>query len=103
MTTLRFDEGIEFELDTKESGFSDINSQSNSVGTVNKLKNALETVMIPVVNTFKELNKDIAMESAIVEVGMKVTGEGNFIVAKSAMEGHVKVSMTFKACDHENE
>lgn len=53
-------------------------------------------IIKPISNTYKELNKDMSIYSAKVTVGVKISVEGNFILAKSSASANIQVEMTLK-------
>lgn len=87
---------VEIEIDTKQA--QEISCSNNIVvnSSVDKIQNFLTKVMKPVSDTYRELNKEMNIDSAKVKVGVKIDIEGNFILAKSSASANIEVEMTFK-------
>ncbi len=53
----------------------------------------------PILKAWKELNQEIKVEQAEVEIGLSFTGEGNLYVTKSSTSANLKVKLTLKPQD----
>ena len=74
-----------------------------SGGLAEKVKTTFEAVhpilvnsCRPVVKAWKELNQDLKVEQAEVEIGLSFTGEGNLYITKSTASANLKVKLLLK-------
>jgi hypothetical protein len=92
---LNDDINVEVEVDERQaqeiSDYSDVNT------SIDKIDSLLTKIMKPISKTYKELNKDMSIDSAKVTVGVKIGVEGNFILAKSSASANIQVEMTLKS------
>jgi hypothetical protein len=51
----------------------------------------------PIVKAWKELNKEIKVSSAEVELGLSFTGEGNLYITKSTVGANLKIKLVLEA------
>lgn len=87
---------VEVELDAHQA--QEISSSDNMMinSSIDKIQDFLIKIIKPVSNTYKELNKEMSIDSAKVKIGIKIDIEGNFILAKSSASANIEVEMTFK-------
>lgn len=96
--TLKLNDGVEVEVEINEDQAQEISSNTLSVDTsLDQLQTLLTKVVEPISNTYKELNKDMSIESAKISIGVKIGIEGNFILAKSTAGANIQVELTMKA------
>jgi Trypsin-co-occurring domain 1 len=62
--------------------------------TIDAIKPVLLKAIRPVVETWKELNQDVALESAEIELGFGFEASGNVFLASS--KGNVNFKVTLK-------
>lgn len=64
--------------------------------TFDKVKPLLIKACKPIAETWKELNQDVNIEQAEVEIGLGFEGEGNLYITRSVMSANLKVKLTLK-------
>lgn len=94
---IQLKDGLEIEVEVREDESMEISTQKKVDSAIDNIQSILKKVMKPVANTYKELNKEVSMESVKVSVGIKISAEGNFIIAKSNIGAHIQVEMLLKA------
>lgn len=62
----------------------------------NKISPILRKVCRPIANTWKELNQEMLIEQAEVEIGFSFEGEGNIYITKSKAAMNLKVKLVMK-------
>lgn len=73
------------------SGFSDkVNS------TFNKIQPILVNVTKPIVTAWQEINQDMNIEKAEVELGLSFEGEGNLYVTKSKASANLVIKLILR-------
>ena len=65
-------------------------------GTIDRLKPTLLKVCKPLVETWTELNQEVHLEQAEVEVGLSFDIEGNVYLAKAKTSANIKVKLVLK-------
>jgi len=93
--TIRLNDGIEIEVEVDDHRAREISNNENIDSSIDRVQTLLKKVMQPISNTYKELNKDLNIESTKVTVGVNVSVEGNFVLAKSSAGANIQVEMTF--------
>lgn len=96
---IKLNDGLEIEVEVDEHQALQISDNGIVESSIDKIQTLLTKVMQPISNTYKELDKDINMESAKVTIGVKIGIEGNFILAKSAAGANIQVEMTLRTTD----
>lgn len=95
---LKLQDGFEIEVEINEDQAQEISSNSLNVDTsLEQLQILLTKVIKPISSTYKELSKDMNLESAKISIGVKIGIEGNFILAKSTAGANIQVELTMKA------
>ncbi len=94
---IKLKDGIEVEVELKENQVMEISNNINVDSSLEQLQELLSKIVKPISNTYKELNKDISIESAKINIGIKIGVEGNFILAKSSAGANISVELTMKA------
>ena len=61
-----------------------------------KVEELLTQACKPIANTISEMNKEMSVEQAEVELGLSFEGEGNLYVAKSKAGANLKVKLVLK-------
>jgi hypothetical protein len=59
-----------------------------------KIKPVLLRVCRPLADTWKELNQEVVMEKAEVELGLSFEGEGNIFITKAKAGANLTVKLT---------
>jgi len=94
---ITLDNEIEVEVEINSNQAEEISDTNVVDSSIDKIESLLTKVMKPISNTYKELNKDMNIESAKVAIGVKIGVEGNFILAKSSTAANIQVEITFKS------
>lgn len=61
-----------------------------------EIRTILLKICRPISRVWKDLNKEVKMEQAEVELGLSFEGEGNLYVARSKMGANFKVKLIMK-------
>ena len=93
---ITLNDGLEVEVEVDNNETSEISNDDVVNSSIDRLQQLLSRVMQPISNTYRELNKDVNIESTKVTIGVKVGVEGNFILAKSSAGANIQVEMTLK-------
>ncbi|NEP54476.1 MAG: hypothetical protein F6K65_39060 [Moorea sp. SIO3C2] len=67
--------------------------------TFDKIRPLLVKTCKPIAQTWKELNKEMDIEKAEVELGFSFEGEGNLYITRSAANANLKVKLVLKPKD----
>lgn len=68
-----------------------------------KVKPILISISRPIAEAWQEINKDMEIEQAEVEVGLNFEGQGNIYIAKGKGGTNLKVKLVLKPKKLENE
>jgi hypothetical protein len=85
---------VEVEISPQEAHLISDNTIIDS--SINQIQSLITAVCAPIGQTFKDMAKDIDIESTKVTIGVKVGVEGNFILAKSSAAANIQVEMTLR-------
>lgn len=96
---IKLNDDLEIEVEVDQNQAHEISNNSVVDSSIDKIQPLLTKVMQPVGSTFKELYKNISIESAKVTIGIKIGVEGNFILAKSTAGANIQVEMTLRPTD----
>lgn len=89
---------VEVEIPADQAHEIAFSSQNTTVdNSIDEIQSLLTKVIHPFTETYRELNKNISLESAKVAIGINIGIEGNFILAKSNLGANIQVEITFKA------
>ena len=64
--------------------------------TFSNIKPTLISACRPITEVWKELNKDMQVSQAEVEIGLSFSVEGDVYIAKSKVDANLKVKLTLK-------
>lgn len=64
--------------------------------TLDKVKPVLTNICRPIIETWKEINKEMHIEQAEVELGLSFEGEGNLYVTRSKLGANLTVKLVLK-------
>ena len=64
--------------------------------TVDKIQPVLVNVCRPIISAWKELNQELKIEQAEVELGLSFEGEGNLFVTKTKAGANLTVKLVLK-------
>lgn len=95
---IELEDGILIEV---ESGTDSVQQISGGLAkkvdtTLDKIKPLLLKISRPIADVWKELNQDMAVGEAEIELGLSFEGEGNLYVTKSKATANVTVKLTLK-------
>ncbi|MEX1200258.1 MAG: CU044_2847 family protein [Methylophaga sp.] len=90
-TVIKLKDGIEFEVEVADGDYQQISTGSHIDKSIDGLKLMLSKVAIAVDDGLKGLSDSVEPGSATVTLGIKVGIDGNFFIAKSAVEANIKV------------
>lgn len=93
---IRLDDDIEVEVEINDNQAHEISDYTKVNASIEQIQSLLTKVIRPISNTYKELNKEMSIDSAKVSIGIKIGIEGNFILAKSSASANINVKMTLK-------
>lgn len=94
---IKLENDLEVEVEINENQAEEISDNNVVNSSIDKIESLLTKVMKPISNTYKELDKDMSIESAKVTIGVKIGVEGNFILAKSSAGANIQVEITLKS------
>lgn len=87
-----------------EQGSYDISSGVSQVSKgIDQIGPLLKRICRPVVNAWDELNKDIEIDAAEVQVGLSFEGSGNMFLAKAKGGANLQVKLIFSPKKKESE
>lgn len=95
---IKLEDGTLIEVEVSENKAKQIaGGDADKVNaTFDKIKPILVKVCRPIAETWKELNQEMQIDQAEVEIGFSFEGEGNIYVVKSKASSTVKVKLTLK-------
>lgn len=96
---IKLNDDIEVEVEVNDDQAHEISDDGVVDASIDKIQSLLTKVMRPVSNTYKELDKDVCMDSVKVSIGVKIGIEGNFFLAKSTAGANIQVEMTMRPTD----
>lgn len=71
--------------------------------TFDKISPLLRKICMPIANTWRELNQDMYVEQAEVEVGLSFEGEGNLYITRVKTTSNLTIRLTMKQKTESNE
>lgn len=91
------EDGTRIQIDVSDEQAQQIAGGIDTIkGSFDKVQPVLTKICRPLVNTWKELNKEMSIEQAEVELGLSFEGEGNLFVTKSTLGANLKVKLILK-------
>ena len=81
-------------MDVSEEEFVNISSGSTVDASFSKIKNILRSVISPITEIRNEFTE--TADTTKVKIGIRITAEGNFVVAKASTQTHLEIEFTFK-------
>lgn len=93
---IKLNDGLEVEIEIDENQAYEISDNGVINSSIDQIQGLLKKVILPFSNTYKELNKDMCIESTKITIGVKIGLEGNFILAKSSAEANIQVEMSLR-------
>lgn len=96
MDVIKLADGTEIEVELDPNSAYEISDSNQVSSSLEKIQGLLSTVVKPIANTYRELNKEVRIAETKLILGVKVGAEGNFVLAKSNVNAHIQVEMTLK-------
>jgi hypothetical protein len=95
---IKLNDGILVEVEAAEDEVRQIShSAAEKVeNNLNKVKPLLIKVCKPIVDAWSDLNQNIQIDGAEVEIGLSFEGEGNLYVTKAKAGANLTVKLVFK-------
>lgn len=93
---IKLKDDIEVEVEVNEVQAHEISDDGVVESSIDKVQSLLTKVMLPISNTYKELDKEVCVGEVKVSIGVKIGVEGNFILAKSTAGANIQVEMTMR-------
>lgn len=91
MDIIILEDGTLVEVDSETT--HEIGVKRNVKAQLVEVKQFLEKAVGPVVNSLKEVASTTNVEETKLTIGIKVGAQGNFILAKSSVDAHIKIEM----------
>ncbi|NEW59755.1 hypothetical protein GSY74_00525 [Sulfurovum sp. bin170] len=94
---IELDNGLLMEVEVPQSEIEMISGGNGVIekvdGSIDTIKNLLIKSIRPIAETYKELNKDMIVERAEVEIGISFSAEGNIFIASGKGSANLKVKL----------
>ena len=94
---------VEAEVSEDEAEATSTNSIKGVKSAFDQVKPILISISRPIAEAWQEINKDMEIEQAEVEVGLNFEGQGNIYIAKGKAGTNLKVKLVLKPKKLENE
>ncbi|QYJ91558.1 CU044_2847 family protein [Shewanella halotolerans] len=96
---VKLNDGLEVEIETYDNQDRYISLDNRIDTSIENINEFLSKIIKPVSNTYKELNKSVKISETKVTLGVKLGGEGGFVLAKTTAEAHIQVEMVMRGLD----
>ena len=98
---IRLEDGTLVEVEVDDNQAQEISSRfADHVDTTfEKIKPILIKTCAPISDAWKELNAELEIESAEIEIGFSFEGEGNIYITKARATSNLTVKLTLKPKD----
>lgn len=96
---IRLEDGLLIEVEAADDEPEQISggSVAERVGSsFDVITPILRKVCTPIASTWKELNKEVYVEQAEVEIGLSFEGEGNIYITKAKTGANLKIKLVMK-------
>ena len=95
---IQLDDGTLVEVEVPEDQARQISGGSADKvdATLEKIKPILVKSCKPIVAAWKELNKEITIDKAEVQIGFSFEGEGNLYITKSKVNANLTIKLVLK-------
>jgi hypothetical protein len=95
---IKLEDGTLVEVEVSEGEARQVSSSAaDKVNTTfDKIKPILVKTCRPIAEAWKELNQEMHIEQAEIEIGFSFEGEGNLYVTKAKASSNLKVTLTLK-------
>ena len=64
--------------------------------SISEIEGILKRIASPVAAAHKQLQSQNKIDSTKIKVGLRITAEGDFVVAKASTQAHLEIEMSFK-------
>jgi hypothetical protein len=95
---IKLEDGTLIEVEMQEGETRQ--TAGNVVDRVNSTFDKIQPILVktcrPIMAAWKELNKEMQIEQAEVEIGFSFEGEGNIYITKAKASSNVKVKLVLK-------
>jgi hypothetical protein len=71
--------------------------------SIDKIQPILVNACRPLASAWHELNRDVNIEEAEVELGLSFTGEGDIFLVRGEASANLKITLTFKPKSNQKE
>ena len=95
---IELEDGMLVEVEANEDDAQQISSRAAEAvsSSFNKIKPLLKKAVQPIAEIWKELDQDVAIETAEVTINFSFEGEGNIYVTKSKAGSNLSVKLILK-------
>ncbi|WP_346294246.1 CU044_2847 family protein [Sphaerothrix gracilis] len=95
---IKLEDGTLVEVEVQEDEIQEISDRTAERvnATFDKVKPILLNACRPIADVWQELNKDMYVETAEVEIGFSFEGEGNIYITKAKASSNLKVKLVLK-------
>ena len=97
---IRLNDGLLVEVEASEHEYENVSSSGSSASRVEaaleNIEPLLRQICLPIVNTWEELNKDVSVEQAEVEIGLSFEGEGNIYITRTKASANLNIKLVMK-------
>ena len=95
---IKLDDGILVEIDASDDEMSEVSDKSAShvSASLDRVKPILLKACRPIAEVWKELNQDVHIDQAEIEIGFSFEGEGNIYITKAKASSNIKVKLILK-------
>lgn len=95
---IKLDDGVLVEVDAKEDEAQQISNRAADAvnSSFEKIKPILKKAVQPIAEVWQELDQDVAIESAEVQINFSFEGEGNIYITKAKAGSNLSVKLTLK-------
>jgi len=97
---IELENGLMLEVEVPQSEIEMISGGGDLVQRVEGSMGIVEKMLIqsvePIVNAYTQLNQEVVLDTAEVEIGIGFSAEGNVFVAKGSANANLKVKLVLK-------
>ena len=95
---IRLEDGLLIEAEVAESQAEQISGgyAKTVTASLEKIRPILTSLCKPFAETWKEVNKEVSIEQAEVEIGLKFEGEGNLYITKAKTGANLTVKLVMR-------
>jgi len=97
---IELENGLMLEVEVPQSEIEMISGGGDLVERVEGSMGTVEKMLIqsvePIVNAYTQLNQEVVLDTAEVEIGIGFSAEGNVFVAKGSANANLKVKLVLK-------